>query len=398
MEDLKNKLKQLLEKSEWTNEERQWLLEYLDTNESHELRLLMLQRYNACEEALEQVDAELSKNILERIHLMMGFEKVTKKRSVVRMWNGGIVAASLIGLLILGSYIWWETGSKKQIDKTQKIIKQVISKPSKSDILPGGNKAVLTLADGSTILLEDAQNGLLSEQGKTKVLKLNGKIEYNASTLLTTEVLYNTISTSRGGQFHVVLPDRSQVWLNASSSIRFPTAFTGNERSVEITGEAYFEVVKKIAMPFIVKVNGAQVHVLGTHFNIMAYNNEASLNTTLLEGSVKFINGSTNSKLKPGQQLQLRKDGQVKVENGVYVAEVVAWKNGLFQFRSAEIEAVMMQLSRWYDVDVVYKNKINDRFYAEIPRNTKLSDVLQALELTGKVRFEIKGKKIIVGQ
>ena len=261
---------------------------------------------------------------------------------------------------------------------------------------PGDNKAVLTLADGSTVVLDDAQNGALALQGNTKVIKLNGRLNYKAATQATKEVLFNTISTPRGGQYQVQLPDHSLVWLNAASSLLFPTAFTCHQRSVEITGEAYFEVTKNNNMPFSVKAGNAQVQVLGTHFNIMAYNDEASLKTTLLEGAVTFSENNVIKVLAPGQQSQLFKNGKVKVVNGIEADEVLAWKNGVFDFQGADIGTVVRQLARWYDVDVVYKKEVADLFYAKIPRNTKLSVVLKALELTGKVHFEIDEKKIIV--
>lgn len=210
------------------------------------------------------------------------------------------------------------------------------------------------------------------------------------------KVLYNTISTPRGGQYQVVLADGSSVWLNSESFLRFPTDFMGKERRVEISGEAYFEIVKNKAMPFVVSINGAEVQVLGTHFNVKAYKDETLLKTTLLEGSVKFVAGHTTLTLKPGQQSQLKEDGDVNVLSGVDVDKVVAWKNGYFDFDGEDLATITKQLSRWYDIEVIGTGKIDDRFYAEIPRNTKLSDVLHALELTGKVHFLIDGKKVMV--
>jgi len=193
------------------------------------------------------------------------------------------------------------------------------------------------------------------------------------------------------------LPDGSRVWINAASSIRFPTAFTGNARRVEVNGEAYFEVAKNKSMPFMVKVNNAEVQVLGTHFNIMAYDEEDVVSTTLLEGSVKFVTGDKISILKPGQQSQLSKDGQVKLVNDVDVDQVVAWKNGLFVFDNSELGTVMRQLSRWYDIDVVYRTRnVTTSFVGEVPRTSKLSDVLKVIELTSKMHFEVAGKKVIV--
>lgn len=299
-------------------------------------------------------------------------------------------AACIIGLLVLGALVWFRNDAKKEIAE-----KKSGNKAFKNDVAPGGDKAILKLADGSTIRLDEAQNGALAQQGNTKVIKLNGKLNYNASSV-TNEVLYNTISTPRGGKYQIELPDGTEVWLNAASSLRFPTAFVKKDRRVEITGEAYFEVAKNKAMPFIVSVNGSQVQVLGTHFDVMAYNDEASLKTTLLEGAVKFVKGLAVTTLKPGQQSQLLKSGQVKVADGVNVDEVVAWKNGMFDFNGADIGTVIRQLTRWYEVDVVYDQTIDDLFYAKISRSTNLSEVLRLLELTGKVHFEINGRRIIV--
>ncbi|HEX6169267.1 MAG TPA: FecR domain-containing protein, partial [Chitinophagaceae bacterium] len=185
-------------------------------------------------------------------------------------------------------------------------------------------------------------------------------------------------------------------WLNATSSIHFPTSFAGKERRVEITGEAYFEIAKNRDMPFIVTVNNAEVQVLGTHFNVNAYNDEENVKTTLLEGSVKFVSRDNINMLKPGQQSQLTNNGLIKLVSNVDVEEVVAWKNGMFDFENAGIETVMRQLARWYDVEIEYNGKTDDLFIAEMRRNIKLSDALKALELTGKVKFDIQGKKIIV--
>ncbi|HET9280085.1 MAG TPA: FecR family protein, partial [Flavitalea sp.] len=266
----------------------------------------------------------------------------------------------------------------------------------KDDVAPGGDKAILTLADGSTVVLDDAQNGTLAQQGSSKIIKLDGKLVYDPANKNSREVVYNTITTPNGGQYQLELPDGSLVWLNATSSIHFPTSFVGKERRVEITGEAYFEIAKNRDMPFIVTVNNAEVQVLGTHFNVNAYNDEENVKTTLLEGSVKFVSGDNINMLKPGQQSQLANNGLIKVVNNVDVEEVVAWKNGMFDFENAGIETVMRQLSRWYDVDVEYNGKTDDLFIAEMRRNIKLSDALKALELTGKVKFDIQGKKIIV--
>jgi ferric-dicitrate binding protein FerR (iron transport regulator) len=315
------------------------------------------------------------------------FRQKNKRSPLVRI----AVAASIIGVIILGSYFWVKKDKKNEVAKTQ-----IEARPYKNDVLPGGNKAMLTLADGSTILLEDAQNGALAQQGGTKIIKLGGKLSYSSMSAGSKDILYNTVITPRGGQYQVELSDGSQVWLNAASSLRFPTAFAGKERRVEITGEAYFEVAKNKNIPFIVSVNGAEVQVLGTHFNVMAYTEEDAVKTTLLEGSVLFSKGKVNRLLKPGQQSELSKNDIVKVNSNVDVNEVVAWKNGKFHFENADLETIMRQLSRWYNIEIIYDKKVNDLFYLEMSRSSNLSNVLKALELAGDLHFEIIGKAVIL--
>jgi ferric-dicitrate binding protein FerR (iron transport regulator) len=324
-------------------------------------------------------------------------EKFLNRKNINGKWTFIIplikvaVAASFIGLAVLGAHLWLHKGDQKAMahHQTQK-------QRFKNDVLPGGDKAVLTLADGSTIVLDDAKDGALTQQGNAKIIKLGGKLSYNLVNNTSKEVAYNTISTPRGGQYQVELPDGTQVWLNAASSLRFPVAFIGKERRVDIEGEAYFEVARNKKMPFIAKTNGGEVQVLGTHFNVMAYQEENSVKTTLLEGSVKFVSSDRVSLLRPGQQAKLTRDGQVMV-NEVDVDQAVAWKNGLFVFNNDDVATVMRQLSRWYDVEIVYQTKnLKQFFVGEVPRSSRLSDVLKVLELTSDIRFEIDGKKVIV--
>ena len=268
------------------------------------------------------------------------------------------------------------------------------SKRFKNDVAPGKHGAILTLSDGETIMLDSANNGTLAVQGVDEVIKKDGQIIYKNGHN-STEIVYNTMTTPNGRQYKLVLADGTSVWLNAASSITFPTAFSGKERSVTITGEVYFEVAHNAQKPFIVQKGETRIEVLGTHFNMNTYEDENSLNVTLLEGSVKVTQGNLLSLIKPGQQAQLKKDG-LKLLNNTDIDAVMAWKNGTFQFEGEDMKILMRQLSRWYDVEVEYKKEINDLFYAEISRNTNLSDALRTLELTGKVKFEINGKKIIV--
>ncbi len=390
MDQQLNKLRKLLSGSEWTSKEMQWLLSYLENSEDTELKQLMQKHFLDDLEKSKGINPEASRKLFKAIHDKIKSESRSKKRRVIPLKRIAI-AASVIGLLLVSVFLLSDKIGKRGIAKTE-----IDQQRFKNDVLPGGNKATLTLADGSTIVLDDAQNGTLAQQGNSKIIKLDGKLSYDPTNKNSREIVYNTISTPKGGQYQLELPDGSQVWLNATSSIHFPTSFIGTERRIEVTGEAYFEITRNPNMPFIVTVNNAEVQVLGTHFNVNAYSDEDNVKTTLLEGSVKFVNDGNTNILKPGQQAQLTKERTTKVVSNVDVDEVVAWKNGMFDFDNAGIETVMRQLSRWYDVEIEYKGKNDDLFIAEMRRNINLSDALKALELTGKVKFDIQGKKIIV--
>ncbi|OQP55761.1 hypothetical protein A4D02_04905 [Niastella koreensis] len=284
----------------------------------------------------------------------------------------------------------------------------------KNDIEPGSNKAVLTLSNGKTILLDDAANGVVAQEGKAKVVKSgDGKLVYSSdNSSLEGPLSYNTLATPRKGQYQLRLPDGTKVWLNSESSIHYPTGFRGKERRVQITGEAYFEVTHDKEMPFVVEKGDMQVEVLGTHFDVNAYNDESAIRTTLLQGSVKVRIGNSRQVgtvrqsaignqsviLKPGQQVSLSQTSQLSHPIPVQTDEIMAWKNGLFHFESADIKTVMRQLARWYDVDVVYEGAAvkNDPLFVEISRNTRLSDVLKVLQESGSAKFTIQGRKIIV--
>lgn len=331
----------------------------------------------------------------------------------VRKISFGRIAAAASVLLLLTAAGWFMLSRSSKPDVTTAAV-------IKNDVSPGGNKALLTLADGSTIVLDNAANGIVAEEGNATVVKLkNGQLVYKTdkeqAAGKAVEVAYNTLSTPKGGEYKIVLPDGSEVWLNAESSITYPTAFNAKERKVQVTGEAYFEVAKLFTVkegkrvPFLVDIknkktgnNMGQVQVLGTHFNINAYDDEKVVKTTLLEGKVKFVkttNVSTKDTasaiLSPGEQAVVRGDVQVKK---VDVNNVMAWKNGVFHFENADIKTVMRQLSRWYDVEVVYKRDIekDDPLFFEVKRNTNLSDVLKVLNLAGGAKFSIDDEKKII--
>ena len=356
----------------------------------------------------EQEAAALKARLLHNLQQAMHPAPATRSIPFYRKAKWQAAAAILI-LVSVGAWFWLNPSSH---------INPPVSKANNThaNILPGGDKAILTLADGSTIILDSAHNTTLAQQGNTQIIKRsNGQLAYDNTKdqNITGATLYNTVSTPRGGQYEVVLPDGSHVWLNAASSLRFPTAFTGNDRRVELTGEAYFEVAKNPNKPFLVHfsttVEGREgtVEVLGTHFNINAYNDEADVKTTLLEGSVKVEAGGQTSDfspqistiLKPGQQAsishQSRKSNQIPVQT-VDTEEAIAWKNGKFQFSQADIKTVMRQIARWYDVEVLYEGPVSkEKFEGEIPRNSSLAEVFKILELSA-VHFKTEGRKVIV--
>ncbi len=313
-------------------------------------------------------------------------EQHTAVRRMGRKWW----AAAAVMLLVSGSAYLWMNHHKNEPPVA------AAGKPLPHDVLPGGNKAILTLANGGTIILDSTANGTLAQQGNASVVKLaNGQLAYTTAGKETGPVLYNTMTTPRGGQYKIQLPDGTDVWLNAASSITYPTAFTGSERTVTVTGEVYFEVAKDKAKPFHVKVNNLFVDVLGTHFNINSYGDETAVKTTLLEGSVKITAGKENRMLRPGEQAQVAQH-RVTVVSNADIDQVMAWKNGLFNFNKLSLQEVLRQLSRWYDVEVVYQGTLTPRkFGGEIQRDLNLSEVLDGLRETG-VHFSIDGKKLIV--
>jgi transmembrane sensor len=282
--------------------------------------------------------------------------------------------------------------------KTEKSAKSYIAKNEFKNISPGGNKAVLTLADGRRVVLDDANNGQLATQAGVVITKsADGQIIYRASgaAVHAQSNLQNTISTPRGGQYQVILPDQTSVWLNSASSISYPAAFSGHERLVSLTGEAYFEVARNEKMPFKVRSGQQTVEVLGTHFNVNAYPDEPNTLTTLLEGSVRLISPASSIRIAPGEQGVVLDDGAI-MKRKVDVDRELAWKNGLFSFEGQDIRAIMRQISRWYDIEVVYdKNLPEEKYYGEIARSSKLEDVFKILELNN-IAFRMEGKTVYV--
>ncbi|HEY4289073.1 MAG TPA: FecR family protein [Puia sp.] len=299
------------------------------------------------------------------------------------------VAAAALLLVGLGGYRLWEGKDRREV---------IARRSERPDVLPGKHAAVLTLAGGQQVLLDSAAADTISRQGNTAIINQNGRLAFTGLPVgAGAELMYNTLTTNPGNQYQLVLPDGTRVWLNAASSIRFPASFGGKERRVEVTGEAYFEVAANASKPFFVQHDSLTVKVLGTSFNINTYSNEATVATTLVEGAIRVGYGSNSQVLRPGQQARTGVDGHIVIMNDVSTDEIVAWKDDLFYFRSADIESIMRQLARWYDVRIAYgQGKIGERFYARIPRNARLSEVLDALSLTGKVHFNIEGRTVSV--
>lgn len=315
-------------------------------------------------------------------------------------WARYAVAASVLLLLSIGGYFIFHTPIKNEVATV---------KPGtfKNDALPG-NKAILTLSNGQHIAVNEAGTGTITNQGATKIQKnADGKLTYQTSESTNPDAspIYNTLTTLRGGGKHTLqMADGTLAVLDAGSSIKYPVAFSGKERQVEITGQVYFEVVHKSAMPFSVKVKNQVIRDLGTRFNINAYDDEPEIRTTLIEGgiSVQIVNSSATkggTTLKPGQQAIVTPDGTLVTKSDVDLETTIAWKNDLFKFTSnTSLPAIMRQLSRWYDLGVVYEGTGKHyNFGGDIPRNSKLSEVLKILQYSG-VRFSVDGKKIIVYQ
>lgn len=273
----------------------------------------------------------------------------------------------------------------------------LLTKNERKEIIQqGSKKAILTLGDGSEVVLDTVNQNLAIRQGNARISKQSlSTLAYHTEQASVRQVVYNTLSTPKGGQYQVILPDQTKVWLNSASSIRFPTQFKGKERRVTVTGEAYFEVSKNPDMPFKITANNTQVEVLGTHFNLMAYSDEVSVNTFLLEGSVRVSSRSETKVLVPGQESRINTDGKLHIGTAEE-DEVLAWKNGWFNFNKCDIQMVMRQISRWYDVEVEYRSQIPaGHFSGVVSQANEISKVLDILR-TGGVNFKTEGRKIIV--
>jgi ferric-dicitrate binding protein FerR (iron transport regulator) len=396
---------------------RQYLNQELSAEENRELMQLLQQQSNdgAVKEWLDglwsnlTIENRLSESKANALFNAIlaadrGVQMQIAHSPVRRLFTTMRVAAAAVLLLCLSAGMWYFFFKKPAPSTVQS------NEPAHliNDIPPGTNNAVLVLADGRRINLDSTANGDLARQGEVTISNRNGVVLYDAShsPLITDHSPYNTLSTARGNQYQLLLPDGSKVWLNAESSVRFPVAFHGATRRVEITGEVFFDVVHNSKMPFSVVANGVEVQDLGTQFNVNAYGNEDGVRTTVVEGKVKLQ--ATSSKLQapsqnasvlliPGQQAQVNDKGAIKVVKNADVEAAIAWKNGQFIFAGNTIQSVMRQLERWYDIEVSYAQNVStEEYIGTITRFSNISAVLNMLERTGTVRFEIKGKKVFV--
>lgn len=325
--------------------------------------------------------------MLARIHSQAGIVQQGAKRR--RLWPRVAAAASIILIVSLGAFLLFP--DKPATKETVQMV---------HDVAPGGNKAVLTLANGEKVQLNGTQNGFIASQGGVTIAKqADGELSYTDDPAATANIeLFNTVQTPRGGKYKLVLADGTIAILDAASSIRYPVAFNGKERSVQVTGQVYFEVVHDERKPFKVSVKGQVVEDLGTIFNINAYDDEPVIKTTLVEGSIGLRTSSRYVILKPGQQAVSSTGSPVTKVIEVDVEEALAWKNDNFLFNNEPLESVMRKISRWYDVDIQYQKGFNlkESYLGSLTRYSNVSQVLKVLEITGEVRFEIEGKTIKV--
>jgi len=371
---------------------------YLNGTASSKERAVIEQYYDLFsdgEDVFENMERTEIKEVGDRLKSRIDATIKNKERPHFLLpWKYISVAATILLAAAMGIYFYKlnQPKLKASIHKTKML----------ADISPGGNKAILTLASGRKISLTDAMLGkVANEQGIVINKTKDGQLVYEGSKSNPEEMDYNSVETPKGGQYQLTLPDGTQVWLNAASTLRYPIAFSEKERVVELSGEAYFEVAKDKGKRFIVSTARESVEVLGTHFNINSYTDETFTKTTLIEGSVKVKNSKSGFSMviKPGQQAMVSSGLSTVKLKDVDVDEAMAWKKGYFMFDEENLESILRKVSRWYDVDIQYQDsdlKKKLLFSGTLSRYSNVSKVLKKLELTESVQFKIEGRKIIV--
>jgi ferric-dicitrate binding protein FerR (iron transport regulator) len=333
---------------------------------------------------LEWMESVETEKALERTKKQLQFASPVKNKRR-KLWS--FIAAAAIVVAVIAIYLV----QPKKINSVSGPVQT-----AKNDALPGGNKATLTLSDGTVVDIGARNNGVIQNETGTKIEKKEDGLLMYEKIANTKETAYNKVSIPRGGQYALTLSDGTKVWLNALSSLRFPEQFSDSLRVVELTGEAFFEVAKDKQHPFIVKMNDKeQVKVLGTQFNVSSYGDEETKKITLIEGSIEVRSQTSNLKLTPGQQVQIS-NGYLSVDKNADVESATGWKDGKFVFRDADIYNIMRQAERWYDVNVIYRTTSSEHFNFSISRNEPLSKILHLMELTGKIHFKIENKSVYV--
>ncbi|MFD2886291.1 FecR family protein [Chitinophaga cymbidii] len=378
----------LLARDTWTEEECRWLLHYLEHTPGTELRGYLLERFRR--QGITVPDSALQARLLDRIHERIrpqGETPVVPLRR--RPWKTA-AAAAVIAAIAGGAWFFTQPSGKQP----QQLAKQA-TPADRKDVLPGGNKARLVLANGRTVSLEQAAEGRISGDGE-RVNKEDDGLVYEPST----HSGINKLITPNGGQYRVQLADGTIVWLNAASCLQYPASFNGSDRTVALTGEAYFEVAQDASKPFFVKVNGMTVQVLGTSFNVNAYPEEKSFTTTLLQGAVRVVAGKRQTTLAPGEQSVLEQHSGSLRRAAADTEDAVAWKNGILTFRNDELAAVMRDISRWYDVEIIYAAGIDEKIHVTgaMRKQEQLSQALKILELTAELHFSVQGRTVTVSK
>lgn len=371
-----------LEKELLTEKERQHLDAWLKESPLHASLYPALQDRSRLADEVRGLTRSDTPAAIKEVFSRLGLRSAAQVRRMrmIRTWT----AAAAV-LLFLSGGIWLLTPNQ-----TKPIL------AGQARIVPGGNKAVLTLGDGRTIVLDSIHNGQVAQQRSAIISRQNGQLVYDVRPdARPAGVEFNMVTTPRGGQYTVVLVDGSKVLLNAASSLRYPTAFTGNDRTVELSGEAYFEVVHNKSQPFIVKTHRQDIKVLGTSFDVMAYSDEPNERTTLVDGSVQVSLGAETRILTPGQQTLV--NDNIAVANAD-VDKETAWTTGFFKFDHTDIHTIMREIVRWYDIDIAYETPMNDSdtYSGRIRRNLPLSDLITFLKDNGIHHFRLEGRKLTV--
>ncbi|MDP4252281.1 MAG: FecR domain-containing protein [Bacteroidota bacterium] len=365
---------------------------YLEGTATAKERQLVEAFYEQLSSEDAAIPEEMKRRVKAAMHKHIQAEIARVPAPVHRIYNWRKIAgsAAIVFALAAGGLFFLKQPSKKE-RATARLIKSV-----QEDKTPGGNKAILTLGNGATIMLDSAHNGILATQGNANISKLDsGRLAYTSMNRKPGGIVFNTLSTPRGGQYQLLLPDGTRVWLDAASSIRYPTVFAGNTREVEVTGQVYFEVVHNASHPFSVLAGGVEISDIGTYFNVNTYADEPSEKITLVQGRIAVKDKETEWILKPGEQAE-QKNGLLDLKKGVDIAAVMAWKNGQFQLRSTDFATLMRQISRWYDVDISYEGPVPDRkFGGSINRNVNLSRLLEVLHDYG-IETKLESKKLII--